>query len=211
MGLDQNTLERLGAVIPNTQKRPTDGYGLTYFWDRQNYTLGGYALHVYPTEYLRAEVLGHIGAGGSPYAGTANQVDVRPSVIFDIGWVKLKAGLEYGLSRPQVPELKLRDRRNGYGFAAQFVVAPYVEFGASFARGYESYVVQTRSGQVHAGTLAGETADAVLLRTPAEVRLPRASVKNIRQDRVSIMPQGLEAQLSREELADLLAFLQSLK
>ena len=82
---------------------------------------------------------------------------------------------------------------------------------ASFARGYESYVVQTRAGQTHAGTLAAETADAVVLRTPAEVRVPRASVKTIRQDRVSIMPQGLEANLSREELADLMAFLQSLR
>jgi putative heme-binding domain-containing protein len=82
---------------------------------------------------------------------------------------------------------------------------------ASFARGYEPFVVQTKAGQTHAGTLAAETADAIVLRTPAEVRIPRAAVKTIRQDRVSTMPQGLEASLSREDLADLMAFLQSLK
>ena len=81
----------------------------------------------------------------------------------------------------------------------------------SFARGYESFVVQTKANQLHAGVLAGETPDAIVLRTPAEVRIPRSGVKSMRQDRVSIMPQGLDAQLSREELADLLAFLQSLK
>jgi putative membrane-bound dehydrogenase-like protein len=82
---------------------------------------------------------------------------------------------------------------------------------SSFARGYEPFVVQTTGNVVHAGTLAGESGDALVLRTPAEVRVPRSAVKSIRQDRVSIMPQGLDEQLSRQELADLLAFLQSLK
>lgn len=82
---------------------------------------------------------------------------------------------------------------------------------ASFARGYEPYIVQTKSGQTYAGTLAAETSDAIVLRTPAEVRIARASIKTIRQDRVSIMPQGLDAQMSKQDLSDLLAFLQSLK
>lgn len=81
----------------------------------------------------------------------------------------------------------------------------------SFARGYEPFVVHTTDNQVLAGTLAAETAGGLVLHTPAEVRVPRASVKSIRPDKVSIMPQGLDEQLSREELADLLAFLQSLK
>jgi putative heme-binding domain-containing protein len=82
---------------------------------------------------------------------------------------------------------------------------------ASFARGYESFVVQTKSNELHAGTLAAETPDAIVLRTPAEVRIPRASVKSMRQDRLSIMPQGLDAQMTPAELRDLMAFLQSLK
>ena len=44
-----------------------------------------------------------------------------------------------------------------------------------------------------------------------EVTIPRSQVKTFRPDRVSIMPQGLDAQLSKEELADLLAFLQACK
>ena len=82
---------------------------------------------------------------------------------------------------------------------------------ASIARGFESFVIETTDRQTHAGTLAGETVDAVRLKTPADVRVPRAKIKSLRQDRVSIMPQGLEAQLSPQELSDLLAFLQSLK
>ncbi len=136
MGLDQNTLERTGAWIASASiPRPTDGYGLSYFWDRQDNLLGAYAVHVYPTKYLRGELLGHLGAGNAtsnPY-----QVDVRPAAIFDIGWMKLKAGLEWGKATPQDAKQKVRDAKNGYGFAAQFVLNPYVEFGGSFSRGFE--------------------------------------------------------------------------
>lgn len=135
MGLDLNTLERAGAFHPNARVRPTDGYGLSYFWDRQNNLLGGYAVHVYPTKYLRGEVLGHFGAGNA--TTTPYQIDVRPAAVFDIGWLKLKAGLEYGKATPQDPKQANRDTRSGYGFAAQFVLNPYVEFGGSFARGFQ--------------------------------------------------------------------------
>lgn len=137
MGLDQNTLERSGALIPSLTRKPTDGYGLTYFWDRQNFLLGGYAAHIYPTKYLRGELLGHFGAGNSSNASNPYQMDVRPSAIFDIGWLKLKAGYEYGKAIPQDKVAKQRDSRNGWGAAAQFVFDPYVEFGGSFARGYQ--------------------------------------------------------------------------
>jgi hypothetical protein len=136
MALDQNTLERAGAwIVTSSLPKPTDGYGLSYFWDRQDYMLGTYAVHVYPTKYLRAEVLGHLGAGNN--TSGPNQLDVRPAAIFDIGYVKLKAGWEWGTAVPQDSKQKVRDSRNGFGFAAQFVLAPYVELGGSFARGVQ--------------------------------------------------------------------------
>jgi putative heme-binding domain-containing protein len=82
---------------------------------------------------------------------------------------------------------------------------------ASIARGFEPFVVETTDGNVYAGTLAGESGDAIHLKTPAEVTIPRSRVKSFRPDRVSIMPQGLDAQLSKQELADLLAFLAACK
>ena len=140
LGLDWATLEREGAyIVGSSIPKPTDGYGLDYFWDRQNFLMGGYALHVYPFPWLRGEVLGHVGAGHGN-ATNPYQFDVRPSVIFDIGYLKLKAGYEYGKALPQSKSFKTRDTKNGFGVAAQVVLAPYVEFGASFARGYQDVI-----------------------------------------------------------------------
>jgi hypothetical protein len=136
MGLDQNTLERQGAlVIGPSATKPPSTYGLSYFWDRQDNLLGGYAAHIYPTKFLRGELLSHIGSGTG--TGAPRQIDVRPSAIFDIGYVKLKAGWEYGKTKPMDEKLMQRYERNGYGFAAQFVIPKYVEGGLSYARGFE--------------------------------------------------------------------------
>ncbi len=83
----------------------------------------------------------------------------------------------------------------------------------SFARGYEPYVVATHDGRIFAGILGRETPEALYLMTAerAELRVPRADVASITPSRVSIMPQGLDAQLSRQELADLIAYLESLR
>ena len=84
---------------------------------------------------------------------------------------------------------------------------------ASFARGFEPYVVETKAGTTHAGILARETIDAVHLLTTerVELRIERKEIQAFVPSRVSIMPQGLETQLSRRELQDLLAYLQSLR
>jgi len=84
---------------------------------------------------------------------------------------------------------------------------------ASFARGYEPYVVATKGGKVHTGIIARETAEAIYLCTAerAEIRIARSAIDSIHRGKVSIMPQGLDAQLSRQELGDLIAYLRSLK
>ena len=84
---------------------------------------------------------------------------------------------------------------------------------ASIVRGYEPYVITTRDGRQHTGIIAGETAEVIQLIAAdrTETRLARTSVETIQPSRVSIMPQGLDAQLSREEMADSIAFLQSLR
>lgn len=83
----------------------------------------------------------------------------------------------------------------------------------SIVRGYESFVVHLTDGKSYTGVIRRETADAVYLVTPerTEVRVGRKQIESLEPSRVSIMPAGLDAQLSREELGDLIAFLKSLK
>jgi putative heme-binding domain-containing protein len=84
---------------------------------------------------------------------------------------------------------------------------------ASFARGYESVVVTTTTGEVHGGVLRSDRGDDVVLMMAdgQEVRLPRDRVADMQPGTVSVMPAGFADQLSRQELADLLAFLKGTK
>lgn len=140
MGLDLNTLERNGARIAGMAS-PPGVYGLSYLWDRQDYLLGYYALHAYPTKFLRFELLSSLGAGyesGTPQ----HAAGIRPMGILDFGFVKLKAGYEYSKAIPQEddrPPVKdpRRNRRVGYGAALQFVLNPYIEAGGHYAIGME--------------------------------------------------------------------------
>jgi hypothetical protein len=137
MALDINTLERDGAVIEAQGSKPVPAYGLTYFWDRTDGRLGHYAVHAYPFEFLRFEMLAELGAGT---VGTVRQTNFRPSGIFDLGFVKVKGGIEYGTAVPQGDNQARRIYKNGFGGSVQGVFAPWVEGGISFARGYEDLV-----------------------------------------------------------------------
>lgn len=74
---------------------------------------------------------------------------------------------------------------------------------------FQSYLVSTRDGTVAQGLIVRESDDAVELRTAdlAEVRIPRGAIDEVAPSPVSIMPEGLEKTMSRQELSDLLAFL----
>jgi len=107
------------------------------------------------------------------------------------------------------PDLsKIGAIRNGRDLLEAIVVP-----SASFARGYEAFVAATASGETYTGVITRETPDAVYLFSTdrVETRISRDELEALSQSPVSIMPEGMEAQLSREELADLIAFLQSLK
>jgi putative heme-binding domain-containing protein len=80
---------------------------------------------------------------------------------------------------------------------------------ASFVRSYEPLVIATKSGDVHNGVVRQENDDEILLATGprTEVRIPQDDIKEMRPGTVSVMPAGLEEQISRQELTDLLAFL----
>lgn len=84
---------------------------------------------------------------------------------------------------------------------------------ASFVRSFEPYIITTKSDESYGGVLKKDAADEVVLATGpgAEVRIPRADITEMRPGTVSVMPTGLEQQMTKQELADLLAFLKSTK
>ncbi|HYM11660.1 MAG TPA: hypothetical protein VEU62_13065, partial [Bryobacterales bacterium] len=84
--------------------------------------------------------------------------------------------------------------------------------GASFVPGYEVYRVET-AGEALTGLIVRRTPEAVVLLTGpnGEERIPRNKIVSIQRSDVSLMPDGLDESLTREELTDLLAFLQSQK
>jgi putative heme-binding domain-containing protein len=81
---------------------------------------------------------------------------------------------------------------------------------ASFVPGYEPMRVETKD-DVITGNIVREDSTAVVVKLNAvlEQRIPRTDIKSIKPGTVSIMPEGLAAGLSKDELLDLLAFLQA--
>jgi putative heme-binding domain-containing protein len=84
---------------------------------------------------------------------------------------------------------------------------------ASFVRSYEPILVRTTDGQVHSGNIKKDAPDEIILTLAAdkEVRLAREEIDALLPGKVSIMPAGLEKQLSLQELADLVEFLKNCK
>ncbi len=79
--------------------------------------------------------------------------------------------------------------------------------------GYQQLIVEKRDGEELSGIVKTETADKlVLIDTAArEHSVPRSEIKARRLSALSIMPEGLQAGMSLEEFADLIAYLETLR
>ena len=111
-------------------------------------------------------------------------------------------GYQGGRSGPDLTRIgDVRNRRD----LLESILFP----SASFVRGYEPMVVVTESGEMHQGVITEDGQEEVEMVTgpDTEVRVARSEIREIRPGNVSVMPSGLEEQVSREDLASLLAFL----
>jgi putative membrane-bound dehydrogenase-like protein len=75
--------------------------------------------------------------------------------------------------------------------------------------GFAAYTVATKDGRVLTGLVTSETSESLTLRQPLgrEDTLLRSEIDEIQASRQSLMPTGLEKSVSRQEFADLLAYL----
>ena len=79
--------------------------------------------------------------------------------------------------------------------------------------GYEQTIIRTKDGNIQAGVVRGETdADVTLYDSAAnKIVVRKTDVEQRKISPVSVMPEGLQAGLSHQQFADLIAYLQSLK
>ena len=84
---------------------------------------------------------------------------------------------------------------------------------ASIVRQYESFTVTTTSGLTYSGLIVRETDDALTIQqaTGDPMIVRRQDVELVAPGTVSIMPQGLEQALTEEQLADVIAWLKTLR
>ncbi len=84
---------------------------------------------------------------------------------------------------------------------------------AKLAQGYETWSFLTNDGLTLQGFVVSERADATVIRQSDGVRreIKKADVEERVVQKISAMPEGVVANLTPEQLADLLAYLQSLK
>jgi putative membrane-bound dehydrogenase-like protein len=84
---------------------------------------------------------------------------------------------------------------------------------ASFVRSYEPIVVLTHDGRTLNGILKRDAPEEIVLTLTAdqEARIPRDEIAAMKPSKTSIMPAGLDQQLTPQDLADLLAFLKACK
>ncbi len=84
---------------------------------------------------------------------------------------------------------------------------------AKISSGYEPVVIALTDGRVVTGIIKGETADAVAVEDADAKRqtIPKADIDERKASPVSLMPNGLAEGLSRQDFADLVAYLETLR
>jgi len=78
---------------------------------------------------------------------------------------------------------------------------------------YVNYILQNKAGKSVTGLIAAETANSVTLRRQENQQdtVLRDDIETLRSSGLSIMPEGLEKNLDRQAVADLIAYLLSIK
>ena len=78
-----------------------------------------------------------------------------------------------------------------------------------FEARWSGYQIETNDGRTLAGLIQSETADALVLAMPggAKETLSRSAIKDMKSMDRTLMPDGLEAAISKEQMSDLIAFL----
>ncbi len=73
---------------------------------------------------------------------------------------------------------------------------------------FVNYIVTTKDGKIEDGILANETPGAVTLRNgDRDVTILRKNIAEIRASAISLMPEGYEKSLTKQQIADIISYL----
>ena len=100
----------------------------------------------------------------------------------------------------------------GKRYSAAELVESILKPSAKIAQGFDTYLFATTDGKVFTGFVASESARSVLVRDASGVQreLRQAEIESRLIQKQSMMPEGIVNNLTPEDLADLIAYLQSL-
>lgn len=94
---------------------------------------------------------------------------------------------------------------------ASFILADIIDPNRSIADGFENWTVKMKDGEVVSGVIASETAASITVRDLAGTlhTVARSSIETLTASEGSLMPPGLQNNISHEQMADLLAYLKN--
>ncbi|MBL8820375.1 MAG: discoidin domain-containing protein [Planctomyces sp.] len=101
----------------------------------------------------------------------------------------------------------------GKRYKRRELIESIVKPSAKIAQGFDTWTFALTSGQVHSGFVVLESAETILIRenTGVSRELMQDEIEERVRQEVSMMPNGIVDSLTPEQLADLLAWLESLK
>ncbi len=101
----------------------------------------------------------------------------------------------------------------GDRFARRELIQAVLKPSAEIAVGYSTTVVETKSGEEYQGVLKQATGAwiEIMGADSLQVRIATANIYEQRGSDLSLMPEGLQADLSTQEFSDLIAYLVTLK
>ncbi len=100
-----------------------------------------------------------------------------------------------------------------HNWSAVAIMANTLAPNLSISSGFDLWSVELNNGESMQGIIASETPGALTLRNTgaADKTINRSDIKSLKALNMSIMPIGLEKQISQQHMADLLAFLKQNK
>lgn len=89
------------------------------------------------------------------------------------------------------------------------IMANILNPNLSISSGYDMWEVELKNGETLQGIISSETSSALTLRNNGKLdkTINRQDIKSLKSINVSAMPIGLEKNINKQEMADLLAFL----